>query len=163
MGWLAIIYFWPNTEYQEQGIIHVPTEVILDTTAPNTPNNEPNNPPDYHNILPPPPCEVEPLEASARNTTPSKSSDKSYIEEASQSSSDIQREITQIIQRVQNSINLDQPAFNGLTHWDLQQINLIHYRNNPHLYQYKSALADSLSSQQFPMDVSQDEDEAVEE
>ena len=82
------------------------------TSAP----KEPENPPKYHHLSPPPPCNIEPLEASAQNTTLSESSDETYIEEASQTSSNAQREIDQTIQRVQNSIDLDQPAFDGLTY-----------------------------------------------
>ena len=99
----------------------MPAEVILDTTAPNTPNNDPGNLPEYQNLSPPPPCEVEPLEALARKTAPSESLDETYVKEVSQTSSDIQR--------VQNLINLYQHAFNGLTYLDLQQIDSIHHPN----------------------------------
>ena len=87
-GQLAIIYFWPNQDHLEQGIIHLHVEIILDTTTPNTPDNMLEQPPSYQNLSPPPPPEVEPLEASARNTAPSKSSVETYIKEASQTSSD---------------------------------------------------------------------------
>ena len=33
-GWLTIVYFWPNQEHREQqGIIHIPAEVNLETTV----------------------------------------------------------------------------------------------------------------------------------
>ena len=86
-GRLVIVYFWPNTEYQIQGVIHMPAEVLL-TTAPNTPDNEPGNPLEYCNLSPPPPRDVKPPEALARKTVPSESSDETYIEEVSQTSSD---------------------------------------------------------------------------
>ena len=50
VGQLPIIYFWPNQDFIEQGIIHVPAEVILETTAPNTPNNAPEQLPSYQNL-----------------------------------------------------------------------------------------------------------------
>ena len=111
---LAIIYFWPNQDYLEQGIIHVPAEVILDTTAPNTPDNVLELLLSYQNLPPPPPQEVKPLEALARNTTPSESSDKTYVKDTSQTSSDIQWEVNSAIKRAKNLINTDQITFNSL-------------------------------------------------
>ena len=105
-GQLVIIYFWPNLEHREQqGIIHIPVEVILDTTAPNTPENKQDSPPTYCNIPPPPPRLGGYHEASARNTAPSESSDETEVSGASQNSSEIQREINLTIQRAQDSIN----------------------------------------------------------
>ena len=141
----------------------MPVEVILETTAPNTPNNKPGNTPEYCNLSSPPPREVEPLEALARNTTQFESSDETDIEVVSQTSSDIQREINIMIQRVQNSINLDQPTFDGFTYRDLCNINIIHHCTYPHLYQMEPTDIGPSSSQHFPMDVSQGEEEEVEE
>ena len=64
-GQLAIVYFWPNQDFIEQGIIHIQPEVILEPMAPNTPNNNPALPPSYHDLSPPLPPEEVPLEASA--------------------------------------------------------------------------------------------------
>ena len=118
---------------------------------------------EYCNLSSPAPREVEPLEALARNTTQSESSDETDIEVVSQTSSDIQREINIMIQRVQNSINLDQPTFDGFTYRDLCNINIIHHYTYPHLYQMEPTEIGPSSSQHFPMDVSQGEEEEVEE
>ena len=163
-GQLVIIHFWPNLAHREQqGIIHIPVEVRLDTTTPNTPNNEQDSPPDYCNLSPPPPHLGRYHEAYARNTTPSESSDGTEVSGASQNSSEIQWEVDTAIQRAQSSMNLDQHAFNGLTYWDLQQIDLVHHCQNPHLYTFEAGVAASSSSQQFPRAISQAEEEEVEE
>ena len=115
-----VVYFWPNQEHrEEQGIIHVPVEVILDTTTPNTPKPKQDSPPDYHNISPSPPYLGRYHEASTRNTAPSESSDKTEVSGVSQMSSPIQQEVDLAIYRAQHSINLDRPAFKGFTYQDL--------------------------------------------
>lgn len=56
-GQLVIVYFWPNSEFQdlEESVFASP-EVILDTTAPNTLDNGPDDsPPDYPHLSPLPP------------------------------------------------------------------------------------------------------------
>ena len=35
-GQLAIVYFWPNQDFMEQGTTHIPTEVILDRSEEHT-------------------------------------------------------------------------------------------------------------------------------
>ena len=90
----VVIYFWPNLEHREpQGIINIPAEVILDTTAPNTPKTEQDSPPDYRTVSPPPPHIGRYHEASAQNSAPSP--DESNVSGASQMSSQVQREIDQ--------------------------------------------------------------------
>lgn len=91
---------WANLEFLElQGSIFVPPEVILDTTVPNTPDNEPGDlPPDYSHISPPPPC---------LTPEPSEDSERTFIEEnASRTSSEVQEDVNEIIRRVQRGINL---------------------------------------------------------
>ena len=163
-GWLAITYFWPNQDYIEQGTIHIP-EVILDTTAPNTPNNAPELLPSYQNLSSPLPPEAEPLEASAQNTAPSETSQDTCVEEEEEplTEEEVQQEVNLEIQRAQDSINADQITFNGLTYRDLWKINITHHHNNPHLYNVEPETAGSSSLQQFPMDVSQEEEEQEEE
>ena len=80
-------------------------EVILETTASNTPENIQDLPPEYCNISPPPPHLGSYHEASARNTTPSESSDETEVSGASQNSLEIQWEVDTAIQRAQNSID----------------------------------------------------------
>ena len=92
-GKLVIDWYWPN---QEQGIIHTPTEVILDTTAPNTPQNESEVPPQYAQVSPPP-LQLEALDTSTRNIAPSETLEETLIKETSQMSSLIQREIEKTI------------------------------------------------------------------
>lgn len=108
-GQLIIIPFWPNIGFQgEQGIIHVPVDTILETTAPNTPDNKPENPPEYHCLSPPPPHTfAEVLSGSARNSAPSESSEGTYIKEnASRTLSEVLVEINQIVQRINGEINM---------------------------------------------------------
>lgn len=73
-GRLIIVYYWPNIEEKSQGIIHILPKVILDTTAPNTPQNKTKMPLQYNQVSPPPP-QLEAFEASARNTAPSETSE----------------------------------------------------------------------------------------
>ena len=163
---LVIIYFWPNLEHREQqGIVHIPVEVILDTTAPNTntpkPKTKQDSPPDYQTVSPPPPPRLGRYhEASARNSTPSKTSEDTEVPRELQTDEHIQWEIDRAIYRVQHSIDQDQQGF---TYWDLWQIDLAHHRYNPHLYTLKVGLTASSSLHQFPADVSLAEKEEVEE
>ena len=158
---LVIVYFWPNLEHREtQRIIHIPVEVILDTTAPNTHGPEQDSPPDYQTVSPPPPHLGGYHKASTWNTAPLP--DETEVSGASQTSLQIQREIDQAIFRAQHSIDLDQQAFEGFTYWDLWQIDLAHHCHNPHLYTLKAGLAASSLLHQFPMDVSPAEEEKVE-
>ena len=118
----------------------------------------PELPPSHHNLSPPPPPEAEPLETSAQNTTLSESSNETYIEEVSETSLDIQREVDLGIQRVQNSIDEDQITFNSLTYRELQQADLVHHCNNPHLYNIEPETAGLSTLQVFPVDISQKEE-----
>ena len=105
---MVIVYFWPNLEHREQqGIIHIPTEGMLEATTPNTPDDKQDSSPKYHNISPPPPCLGGYHKASTRNTTPSESSDETEVSGASQTLSQIQQEIDITIHRAQHLINLD--------------------------------------------------------
>ena len=93
-GQLVIIYFWPNLEHREQqGIIHIPVEGILGTTASNTPKQDQDSPTDYCTISPPPPHLGRYHIASARNSTPSESSDETEVSGVSQTESQVQQEV----------------------------------------------------------------------
>ena len=65
---------------------------------------------------PPPPPKAETLEASAKNTTLSESSNATDAREALISSLDVQREVNLAIQRAQDLIQQDQVAFSDLTY-----------------------------------------------
>ena len=88
----------------------MPQEVILDTSTPNSPTQTPPLiPPEYQYLSLGPPH---------LTLLPENSSEETAVEEGStalQTSSAIQAEITKIIWRVQQSIDLDQIAFNNLT------------------------------------------------
>ena len=95
---LVIIYFWPNLKHREtQEIIHIPTEIIIDTTTPNTPEPKQDSPPDYWTVSSPPPHLGGYHKASTWNSAPS--SDETKVSGASQMSSQIQREIDLAIYR----------------------------------------------------------------
>ena len=84
--------------------------------APNIPDNDLDLLLSYCNPSPPPPPKAETLEASARNTTLSESSNATDAREALISSLDVQREVNLAIQRVQDLIQQDQVAFSDLTY-----------------------------------------------
>ena len=86
---------------------------------------------------------------------PSDSSDSPEVSGASQ----IPQEVDLAIFRAQHLINLDQQAFEGFTYWDLGQIDLAHRRHNPQLYTLEAGLAALSSLHQFPVDISQAEEE----
>ena len=91
---------------------------------------------------------------------PSDSSDSPEVSGASQ----IQQEVDLAIIRAQHLINLDQQAFEGFTYWDLAQIDLTHHHRNPQLYTLEAGLAALSSLHQFPVDISEaEEEEEVEE
>ena len=130
--------------------------MILETSTPNTPNIEPGDlSPEYPCLSPALPCLT--LEASeGSEETAVDSSNKS------QSSSAIQAEITEIVQRVQREIDLDQHAFGSYTYHNLHQIDQTHHQNNPHLYQL-SDVPDEQLYPTFPQELQEDEVEEEEE
>ena len=77
-GRLVLVWFWPNTEENLQGVIHLPTGSTLETAAPNTPTYKLQIPLAYNHISPPPP-QLKALEASAQTSTLSPSSNETVV------------------------------------------------------------------------------------
>ena len=135
-----------------------PPEAILDTSTPNTPQSStpPIVPLEYQYLS---------LGASHLSPEPSEGSEGTVVEDTStisQSSSAMQAEILEIIQRVQRGIDLDQITFNNLMYQQLHQIDQIHHQENPHLYQ-SSDISDEQINPTFPLELLQDEKEEGEE
>ena len=108
----VIIYFWPNSEFQElEENPFVPREVILDTSTPNSPaQTPPLVPPEYQYSTLGPPCLTPEADESSDETAVGENS------RALHNSSDIRAKTVEVIWRVQHQINLDQIAFDNLTY-----------------------------------------------
>lgn len=114
-GHFILVWFWPNENFEESQDFF-PQQSILDTTAPNTPENKPGDLSEYHCISPPP------LHLTPEPTD--EESDRTYVEEeASRTSSAVQEETNQLLQRIQQGIDLDQWVFGNLIYHWLHQIN----------------------------------------